>query len=126
MDVKIIKHNGRYFSNYVNNRRSVYSFTDIKPAHTCCMYLANFKSRYSEYPYIINNNTPINVLKLIHPSKRIPVKYVLISCRSADIGLILIDNFNYSFTDHEINIKFLACDLFTNEAIHYNHIELIN
>lgn len=139
MELKVITHSGTYYSNSVNNRPAVYSFSNVRAAQNCCMYLANFKSRYSEYPYLINNNTPIKKLKLLEPYERVPVKYLLnefeieiensedllISCNSINIGLILIDQFNYLFLDNEINVKFVGCDLLTKDVFEYNYLELI-
>ena len=139
MELKIIKYNNKYYSNSVNNRRSVYSFKNIKSAQNCCMYLANFKSRYNQYPYLINYDTPPTDLKLVESYNRTPLNYILVNeislhseesgdlllrCENEDLGLVLVDNFNYFFSDNEISINFIACDLFTKDVFEYNHIEI--
>jgi hypothetical protein len=127
-----------YFTNFINNKQSVYSFYTEESANKCKMYLGKYKHTYGKYPPTIDNDTPVFKFETLPFEKREPLQNILNSelilleeddsflkmeCNVLNIGLIGINNFDYSFSPNEIKINFTACDLFTKDVFQYNHIE---
>ena len=139
--MKVIKCNKMmYFTNFVNNRQSVYSFYNKEAATKCRLYLGLYKHIYGNYPPVINQDTPSFNLETIPFENRESLEKILNTelilleeddsflksdCNKLNLGLVGIHTFDYNFLHDQIKIKFNGIDLFTKDIFEYNHIEVL-
>ena len=128
--VHVIVHDRRYYSAFINERQHVYSFLHTDSAKRCSQFLAEFKHKYNKFP-ILDENTLNHVsLKSVVPIKRTPVDSILsnelyiqeieiedlrMRCLTFNIGLIGIDNFDFTIEPHKITLEFGAAELLSSD-----------
>jgi hypothetical protein len=139
--VKVLKLNdNKYYTDFINKKQCIYSFSNLDSAQECALYAANHKHLYSRYPIISENKHFIELKKTI-PGKRKPVKKILedelcvyeenlegliIACSIINLGLIIVDRFDFQINNDNINnnLKYSYVEL--DKTKEYNHIDFLN
>jgi hypothetical protein len=138
--VKVLKLNDKYYTDFINKKQCIYSFSNLDSAQECALYAANHKHLYNRYPILSENKDLIELKKTI-PGRRKPVKKILedelciyeedlegliIACNIINLGLIIVDRFDFQINNDNINNNLKYSYVGLGSKIEYNHTDFLN
>jgi hypothetical protein len=117
----------KYYSSLLNeNKQYIYSFTCNEACNRCFQFLKSYKNHYNRYPDLAINSK----IKKIKSEDNVDIYigYEILDefkerCLINNIGLLGINNFEYTYVDNLLNTKNIfdlsisAVDLLENEEI---------
>ena len=116
--VYVIKNKMKFYTNVVDDKHCLYSFTNKRTANMCMNFLANYKHRYNEYPPINHENYVPEISMYKKPIQKIiseelqitneTTENMLSMCSWSKLELLVIDSFKYTVTLNNMNIEFTA------------------
>jgi len=133
--ISIIKGNQkRYYTTYLNNKQSVFGFTNNLSALECTKFLNRYRQKYTGFPTInmdryipspdvqeLKDNTLYLALKISTEDTEVLIQ----KCGMSGLGLILISSFDFIEHPDNINCNFTGQQVPINSEPVYS-IETLN
>ena len=141
--ISIKKKPKRYYSGYIDNKYHVYTFSNEQAVSECAFFISQYKSRYGEFPEINQNRDIAIKNNLINPLYQKSIFYIMENeldieeentdkivemCSNANIGLLVIYDFNFTLSPSKIDLAFSASSIIpeNNNKIFYLDKLLLN
>jgi hypothetical protein len=124
--ISIKKTPKRYYTGYVNDKYHVYSFSNREAASDCAFFIAQYKSRYGQFPDINQSEKVMIKNNLISPLYQKSILSILEEelvireqntneliniCSNGNIGLLIIYNFDFVLSNSKIDVTFSASSI---------------
>lgn len=114
MRLQVIKNGSRYYSSYLGNRQHVYAFIKEEPLKKCTQFITKYKDTYSKYPpadhTVLKLATFDDEDEFIHTDTE-DLDELHRSCLMFNVGLVIIESFNYTFTGTNFTVDVAAAEM---------------
>jgi len=119
-----------YYTGYIHKKQHIYTFSNEEAVNECAFFIAQYKSRYGVFPEINESeNIPIKpneiqflkqkpVLSIIENELVIEdenTSDIIEKCLFANMGLLLIYNFDFKLKGSKIDVNFSASSILPDD-----------
>ena len=115
--VKVLVHDKKYYSSFIDGRQCVVSFMNDKSASRCIQFLNEYRDKYSVYPVLGEDLRQSRINQVPHDVflQTMEIEKLQTQCILFNVGLVGIDNFDYKLHLSKFTLEFGAADLLLNQ-----------
>jgi len=127
MNVKVIKNGSKYYSSFLGGRQHIFTFVKDEPLKKCQGFLESYRKYHAAYP-LCDTSTKAPTRPDEYDFTRVDTEKVSVlerQCLMYNVGLMMIEKFEYSFQNERFNVSVSSVDILPEINIR-ERIKLLN